>query len=125
MSYCTTASCLAHRRGIFIRLDAGQPYPWVHTDISPCEAVAPATAEQAGEVCACGHERHKAAPGPLPHGMIGKLRPCADCPCQDFRHQWQEPAAPETVPEPAPAPHLPLPKGPSVQMSLFDDDEAA
>jgi transcriptional regulator with XRE-family HTH domain len=91
VSYCTTASCLAHRRGIFIQLwpGSGAPYPWVHGDLSPCDGVPRATAEQAGEVCACGHERHPAAPGPIPHGRLANPRPCAECPCPDFAHAWQ------------------------------------
>lgn len=90
MSYCTTATCLAHRRTVFIRLDRdAPPYPWVHTDLHPCEGMPAASAEEAGEVCACGHARHEAAPGPLPHGLIAKPRPCLECGCPDFRHQWQ------------------------------------
>jgi hypothetical protein len=93
VSYCTSATCLAHRRDVFIRLDLGAPYPWVHAGgMGPCDGIPPATAEQAGEVCACGHERHEAAPGPIPHGRIANLRPCAECPCPDFAHTWQRAA---------------------------------
>jgi hypothetical protein len=93
MSYCTQASCLLHRRGVFIRLDLpGSYYPWVHSDLSLCAGILPATPGQAGEVCACGHEQHEAASGALPRGMIAKPRPCGNCPCPDFRHQWQEAA---------------------------------
>ncbi len=50
MSYCTSATCLAHRRGVFIQLwPDGPPYPWVHTDGWPCDAMPPATPQQAGE----------------------------------------------------------------------------
>ena len=92
MSYCTSASCLAHRREVFIRLDRGAPYPWVHTSMEPCDGIPPATAEQAGEVCACGHGRHVAARGPIPAGMTANPRPCAECPCPDFAHSWQRAA---------------------------------
>ena len=100
MSYCTSASCLAHRRAVFIQLwpGSGAPYPWVHTDLSPCDGIPRATAEQAGEVCACGHHRHEAAPGPIPHGKLANPRPCAECPCPDFAHPWQRAAVPDPSP---------------------------
>jgi len=50
VSYCTSATCLAHRRGIFIQLRPGNaPYPWVHTDLFLCDGMPLATAEEAGE----------------------------------------------------------------------------
>jgi hypothetical protein len=89
VSYCTSAACVAHRRPVFIRLDQGERYPWVHTDLWPCEAMPAASAREAGEVCACGHVPHEATPGPLPYGLIAKPRPCLECPCPDFRDEWQ------------------------------------
>jgi hypothetical protein len=92
-NYCTSASCLAHHRAVFIQLwpGNGAPYPWVHTDLSPCDGIPRATAEQAGEVCACGDpgDRHQAPDGPIPPGMLAHRRPCAECPCPDFAHPWQ------------------------------------
>lgn len=39
MSYCCQATCLAHRRPVFIQPAWNQ---WVHTDCWPCEAMADA-----------------------------------------------------------------------------------
>jgi hypothetical protein len=36
MSYCTTATCLAHRQRVFIMIWWKQ---WVHTNCFPCEAL--------------------------------------------------------------------------------------
>lgn len=95
MSYCTQASCLAHRRGVFIRLDLGEPFPWVHSGgMGPCDGIPPATAQQAGEVCACGHPSsvHRAPGGPLPAGLLAHRRACGECGCPDFAHTWQRAA---------------------------------
>jgi hypothetical protein len=43
-SYCTTASCLPHRRRVFVQLwphQDGTPCAWVHTDLSPCPGLPP------------------------------------------------------------------------------------
>jgi hypothetical protein len=91
MSFCITADC-PHGERSFIRLDAG-PYRWVHAGgMAPCELLGTATAEEAGEVCACSHEgrRHEAGSGPLPHGLIAKPRACLDCGCRDFRHRPED-----------------------------------
>lgn len=82
------AVCLAHRRDVYVELQSGG-YLWLHADGSVCEAVPAVTAAEAGEVCACGHERHRALPGPIPPGRSGKPRPCTECLCPDFAHQWQ------------------------------------
>jgi hypothetical protein len=95
MSYCTTASCVAHRKDVFIRLDLGTPYPWVHTGgMAPCDAVPPATAAEAGEVCACGHpsDAHRAPTGPIPFGALAHRAACGKCRCPDFAHSWQRAA---------------------------------
>ena len=93
MSYCTTASCVAHKREVFIRLDQGDPYPWVHSaGMWPCDGIPPATAAQAGEVCACGHSGHPAPDGPIPAGMLAHPRPCTHCACPDFAHDWRRAA---------------------------------
>lgn len=36
MSYCTRATCLAHRRLVFVMIPWKQ---WVHTNCFPCEAL--------------------------------------------------------------------------------------
>lgn len=101
MSVCTTATC-DHGRGVFIWLGDGPDddgtYPWVHSTSSPdspghltvCDLMKPATAEEAGEICRCGHSAHKAAPGPIPAGMIAKPMPCTVCDCPDFRHRPED-----------------------------------
>lgn len=100
MSVCTTGTC-PHERGVFIWLaDGPEPdgrYPWVHdTSTSPghlevCDLKPFATAEEAGEVCACGHPSslHAADPGPLPSGLIAKPRSCS-CGCPDFEHREED-----------------------------------
>jgi len=97
VSICITATCLAHRERIFIRLDQGPPYPWVHSGgVFPCGEVPAATPEQACEVCACGcpSHVHKADEGPVPAGRIAHLLPCGECgTCPDFAQQWQREAA--------------------------------
>jgi hypothetical protein len=108
MSVVTRAIC-PHNRGAFLWLGDGpyrgeesdpdnNGYPWVHDTSSPdargalevCELMPFATAEEAGEVCACGHSagRHVAGPEPIPAGRLAKPRAC-DCGCPDFRH-WAE-----------------------------------
>jgi hypothetical protein len=89
MSLCITASCLAHRKTVFVWLLDGAPYPWVHTDCWPCAAVTPLTAEQAEEVCGCGHAPHAAPPGLPAWPRSEKDRPCLLCDCPDFWHRWQ------------------------------------
>jgi hypothetical protein len=109
MSVVTRAIC-PHGRGVFVWLgdgpwlgDPADPdyggYPYVHdTSTSPghlevCELMPFATAEEAGEVCACSHSSgwHEVAPGPIPAGMLAKPRSCSwrSCGCPDFRH-WAE-----------------------------------
>lgn len=107
MSFCTRATC-PHDRGVFIWHGDGPwlgnesdpdygGYPWVHdTAVGPghlqvCDRMPFATAEEAGEVCACEHptSEHQAGPGPIPSGMSAKPRPCA-CGCPDFRHRAED-----------------------------------
>jgi hypothetical protein len=95
VSFCTTTTC-PHGERAFIRLDLGEPYEWAHSGgMAPCDLMPAATAEEAGEVCACGHPsvRHEAGPGPLTHGMVAKARPCGDCRCGDFTHRAEDLAA--------------------------------
>jgi hypothetical protein len=100
VSICITAGCLAHHREVFIRLDKGAPYPWVHGDLSPCDGIPPATAAEAHEVCACEHDTavHKAPAGPIPNGQLAHYRACRDCDCPDFTHTWMRPAPAAAVP---------------------------
>lgn len=107
MSFSVRSIC-PHGRGVFAWLGGGPwtgdpadpdhgRYAWVHdTSVSPghlevCDRMPFASAEEAGEVCACGHPAldHRAAPGPLPSGMIAKRRPCA-CGCTDFRRRPED-----------------------------------
>lgn len=46
-SYCNSATCLAHRRGVYVNL---QEWAWVHTDGWPCDAMAVLT-----EIMQVGH----------------------------------------------------------------------
>ena len=99
MSVCTRAIC-AHGQGAFLWLgdgpEADGTYPWVHdSSTSPghlevCDLMPFATAEEAGEVCACGHpgSGHKAS-GPVPPGRSTRPRPCS-CGCPDFRHRPED-----------------------------------
>lgn len=109
MSFCTTGTC-PHDRDVFIWLadgpwlgDPADPdfggYPWVHaTAASPghlevCELKPFATAEEAGQVCACGHDsRHHPPSGPVPDApaVAARAMPCRDCGCTDFRHRPAE-----------------------------------
>lgn len=102
MSVCTTATC-PHDRTVFVWLGDGPDedtgtYPWVHATTEPdsgghltvCDLMKPATAEEAGEVCRCGHSEHKAAPGPIPAGEFTKPMPCTVCDCPDFRHRPED-----------------------------------
>jgi len=106
VSVCTRGTC-PHERGVFVWLgdgpwlgDPADPdhgnYPWVHdTSTSPghldvCELMPFATAEECGEVCACGHHEHEAEPGPLPYGLLAKPRPCRSCGCPDFEHRPED-----------------------------------
>jgi hypothetical protein len=112
VSFCTTGTC-PHGKGVFIWLgdgpwlgDPADPdygrYAWVHdTSTSPghlevCDRMPFATAEEAGEVCACAHEsaRHEAS-GPVPDwpAPAVRKRACLDCGCPDFRHRPQDIAA--------------------------------
>lgn len=125
MSYCVTSTC-RHGRGVFIWLGDGPDldgrYPRVHDTSSPdlpghltvCGLMGPATAEEAGEICRCGHHEHKAAPGPVPAGLIAKPVPCttAGCSCPDFRHR------PEDL-----APAVASPVGGGTQGALFEIGE--
>jgi hypothetical protein len=106
MSICIPGNC-PHERDVFIWVadgpwfgDASDPdsgrYPWVHaTSSSPghlevCDLKPFATAEEAGEVCACGHESRRHAPGPVPVGRPAASLPCLDCGCADFRHRPED-----------------------------------
>jgi hypothetical protein len=89
VSLCIRATCLPHRREMYVWLTSGAPYPWVHADGWPCAAQLPLTAEEAEEVCACGHEPHAAPPGLPVWPRSEKDRPCLLCDCPDFRHRWQ------------------------------------
>ena len=106
MSLCITATC-PHDRGVFIWLgdgpwlgDPADPdyggYPWLHsTSTSPghlevCDLKTFATAEEAGEICACSHESRSHPPsGPVPAwpAVAARVMPCLDCGCADFRHR--------------------------------------
>lgn len=47
-SFCIPATCLPHRRRVFVQHwphDDGQPYRWVHTDLSPCPETPPQAAD--------------------------------------------------------------------------------
>lgn len=109
VSFCITAAC-EHGRGVFIWLgdgpwlgDPGDPdhghLPWVHsTSTSPghlevCDRMPFATAEEAGEVCACSHESLRHPPsGPVPDApaVAARVMPCLDCDCTDFRHRAED-----------------------------------
>lgn len=105
MSFCTRATC-PHDRGVFIWHGDGPwlgdktdpdygGYPWVHdTTMIPghlqvCDLMSFATAEEAGEVCACGHpsSEHRWNTGPIGHEY--KPHPCP-CGCPDFRHRAED-----------------------------------
>ena len=127
MSMCITSTC-AHDRDVFIWVadgpwfgDASDPdsgrYPWVHaTSSSPghlevCDLKPFAAAEEAGEVCACGHESRRHEAGPVSAGRSAASLPCLDCGCGDFRHRPEDlarerGARTESAPVP-PAAHVP------------------
>lgn len=106
MSLCISGTC-PHERDVFIWLadgpwsgDADDPdngrYPWVHSTLSSpghlevCELKPFATAEEAGQVCACGHESRRHPPaGAVPDvpAVAARAMPCQDCGCADFRHR--------------------------------------
>lgn len=49
-SFCIPATCLPHHRRVFVQHwphRDGEPYPWVHTDLSPCPDIPPREAEAA------------------------------------------------------------------------------
>ena len=114
MSLCITAAC-PHGRGVFVWLGDGPEddgtYPWVHdTSTSPghlhvCDAMPFATAAEAGEVCACGHEsgRHPASGPVRPSPVSSRADPCLDCPCGSFRHRPEDLARARADPAPAAA----------------------
>jgi hypothetical protein len=95
MSVCTRGTC-PHGRGAFIWCGDGEPYVWVHDSTNipghliVCDLMEPATAEEAGEVCACGHssDLHEAT-GPVPVGDSTRKRPCS-CGCPDFEHRPED-----------------------------------
>jgi hypothetical protein len=99
MSACTRGTC-PHNRGVFVWLgDGAEPdgtFPWVHdtTNIPGhlivCDLMPPATAEEAGEVCACGHSSgdHNAS-GPVCGSPPSRRRPCS-CGCPDFEHRPED-----------------------------------
>jgi hypothetical protein len=105
MSFCTRGRC-PHDRDAFIWLgdgpwlgDESDPdygrFPWVHsTTMTPghlevCELKPFATAEEAGELCACGHpsHEHRWPTGPIGHEY--RPVPCP-CGCPDFRHRPED-----------------------------------
>lgn len=131
MSVPTRARC-PHKRGAFVWLGdgpwLGDPtdpdygrYPYVHdTSTSPghldvCDLMAFATAEECGELCACGcsSEEHPSTGQPIPYPLLANPRPCS-CGCPDFEHRpedlarWREAGllganrlrAGETAPQP-------------------------
>ena len=74
-------------------------YPFVHaTTMTPghlevCDRLPFATPEQAGQVCACGHETRRHLPaGPVPDApaVAARAMPCLDCGCADFRHRAED-----------------------------------
>jgi hypothetical protein len=107
MSVCTPGTC-PHDRDVFVwkadgewREDPADPnfgkFPWVHsTTMDPghlevCDLKPFATAEECGELCACGcsSSQHKAGPGGIPPGMLSNPRRCP-CGCPDFEHRAED-----------------------------------
>lgn len=97
MSICVTAVC-RHGKPSMIWLGNGPDetgtYPWVHaapvgpSRLEVCDAMPWATAEEAGEVCACGHEHREHAPGRARGGK--RVEACTECPCPWFRHRPED-----------------------------------
>jgi len=101
MSLCITDTC-PHGKTVFIWLGDGPGpdgrYPWVHsTTVSPghlevCGLMPPATAEEAGEECQCGHEsrEHSWYDLRLHTGAIKRAEACSGCGCERFRHRPED-----------------------------------
>lgn len=102
MSLCITGTC-PHGRDVFIWLGDGPEgdgtYPWVHAappvpgHLEVCDLMPFATAEEAGEACACSHESRRHPPsGPVPGApaVPARVMPCLDCACVGFRHRPQD-----------------------------------
>ncbi len=143
----TPGTC-PHGRDVFIWLGDGPwlgdekdpdhgRYPWVHgTTMTPghltvCELMPFATAAEAGQVCACGHESRSHPPsGPVPDApaVAARAMRCLDCGCDGFRHRaedlerWRaaQPRWAERATEPAMPPAAPVSPPPVyAQLALF------